>query len=26
MVDEVVGPRWLAQNARPTRLSDVDFG
>ena len=25
-VGDVVGPRWLAQDARPTRLTDVDFG
>jgi chorismate-pyruvate lyase len=25
-VGEVVGPRWLAQDARPSRLTDVDFG
>jgi chorismate-pyruvate lyase len=25
-IDDLVGPRWLAQDARPQRLTDVDFG
>ncbi|HST81222.1 MAG TPA: chorismate pyruvate-lyase family protein [Kineosporiaceae bacterium] len=25
MLSEVVGPRWLAQTERPSRLTDVDF-
>lgn len=24
-IDDVIGPRWLAQSARPERLGDIDF-